>query len=206
MPIFEEKIQEHLDTRIATLGKIKFRSLGADSLTLTAMKVLIYAQLEGGIKDLAGCVLHHLNVRRPPFGEIKPELLQWRNPDEIKRLRSLVDFVMIAMPSPFSSTLNKRFRVNGINRRKELNQMGWDALRRVYFGLGLDHSEVEKLKSKIDEIVDDRNEAAHHGVLPSTSATQMENHVRDNVTTVETVLMDFSLQILPFFSGKMHLR
>ena len=84
--------------------------------------------------------------------------------------------------------------------------MGWDALRRVYFGLGLDHSEVEKLKSKIDEIVDDRNEAAHHGVLPSTSATQMENHVRDNVTTVETVLMDFSLQILPFFSGKMHLR
>lgn len=206
MPIYEEKIQSHLDERIATLGRIKSRSLGADSLTLTALNVLVYAQLEGGIKDIAGCVLHDLNLRRPPFGDIKPALLSWRNPNEIQHLKALVDFTMIAMPSPFSCVLSRRFRVNGINRRNELNQMSWDAIKRVYAGLGLDDSQVKKLKARIEEIVGDRNEAAHHGVLPNTSARQMEQHVRANVEVVENVLTDFSLQVLPFFSGKMHLR
>ncbi len=206
MPTFENKVHDHFDERIRTLGRIKSRSLGADSLTLTALNVLVYAQLEGGIKDLTGCVLHDLNACRPPFGDINPVLLRWRNPGEIDRLKAMVDFNMIALPSPFSSVLAKRFKVKGINRRGELNQMSWEAIKRVYVGLGLDTSVVEKLKTKIDEIVDDRNEAAHHGVLPSTSAKQMEQHVRDNVVVVENVLTDLSLQILPFFSGEMHLR
>jgi hypothetical protein len=206
MPTFEERIHAHFDTRIRTLGRIKTRSLGADSLTLTALNVLVYAQLEGGIKDLAGCVIHDLNARRPPFGDINPGLLRWRNPGEVVRLRSMVDFNMIALHSPFSSALAKRFKVNAINRRNELNQMGWEAIKQVYGGFGLNPSTVLGLRTKLDEIVNDRNEAAHYGVLPGTLGSQMEHHIRDNVFVVENVLTDFSLQILPYFSSKMHLR
>lgn len=206
MPIFEDKVNDHFNARVRTLGGIKTRSLGADGLTLLALNVLVYAQLEGGIKDLAGCVLHDINARRPPFGDIKPDLLRWRNPDEIDRLRSMVDFDMIAKPSPFSSAMGKRFRVKAINRHGELNQMGWEAIRQVYSGFGLDTSGVEKLKTKIGEIVSDRNEAAHHGVLPPTLASQMEQHVRDNVVVVENILFDFAIQILPFFTNRKHLR
>lgn len=205
MPHFEERIQSHLDDRTRTLGRIKTRSVGADSLTLTALSVLVYAQMEGGIKDLAACVLRDLNLRHLPVGEIKPDLLRWRNPDEINRFKSMVDFDMIAMSSPFAPALAKRFRVSGINRRNELNQMGWDAIRRVYKGFGLDYAEIDRLRTKIDQIVEDRNEAAHHGVLPAT-ATYMEQQLREKVSVVENVLTDFCLQILPFFTNRLHMR
>jgi len=110
MVTFEDRIISIFDNRVRTLGNIKTRSLGADGLTLTALNVLVYAQLEGGIKDLIACVLHDVNSRRPPFGDINPVLLRWRNSGELKRLKAMVDFDMIAMPSPFSSVLTKRFR------------------------------------------------------------------------------------------------
>ena len=206
MPSFEKKIESLLDERTRTLGTIKTRSVGADSLTLTAFSVLVYAQLEGGMKDLAGCVLKDLNLRHLPVGHIKPELLQWRNPDEINRFKSMVDFDMIATPTPFALALERRLRVKGINRRNELNQMDWGAIRRIYRGLGLDYTEIDKLRTKIDEIVEDRNEAAHHGILPSTAATYMEQQVREKVGVVENVLTDFCLQVLPFFANRLHMR
>lgn len=206
MPPFEERIQNHLDERTRTLGRIKTRSLGADILTLTAFGVLVYAQLEGGIKDLAACVLRDVNLRRLPVGDIEPRILRWRNPDEINRFKTMVDFDMIALPSPFASALGRRFRVSGINRRSELNQMSWEAIRRVYSGLGLDYTEINHLRTKIDEIVEDRNEAAHHGILPSIAATYMEKQVREKAGVVENVLTDFCLQVLPFFANQMHMR
>jgi hypothetical protein len=206
MPTFQDRIHSYFDSRVSTLGRIKSRSLGADSLTLTALNVLVYAQLEGGIKDLVSCVLRDLNIRHPPMGEIKPDIVQWRNPDEINRFKAMVDFHMIAKPAPFSAALTKRFRVRGINRRSELNQMSWDAIRRVYKGLGLDYSGVQLFGAKIDQIVNDRNEAAHHGTLPSIAATYMEQQVRDNAMVVEKVLTDFSLRILPFFEDRLHTR
>jgi len=54
--------------------------------------------------------------------------------------------------------------------------------------------------------VEDRNQAAHHGVLPSTLASDMEQQVRKKVDVVESVLTDFCLQLLPFFSSRMHVR
>ena len=84
--------------------------------------------------------------------------------------------------------------------------MRWEAVREVYSGLSLDPSSVQKHKTRIDEIVEDRNQAAHHGVLPKTAAGQMEQHVRANVAVVEDVLEDFALRILPYFSSRMHLR
>ena len=206
MPTFEESIHNHFDARISTLGRIKARSLGADSLTLTALNVLVYAQLEGGMKDLASCVLRDLNRRPMQLGDIKPEILQWRNPNEINRLKSMVDFKMITMAYPFASFLEKRLKIVAINRRTELNQMSWEAIRRVYGGFGLDCSEIEYCKTKIDQIVDDRNEAAHHGVAPGIAAAFMEKHVRDNVGVVENVLIHFSLQLLPFFTNRLHIR
>ena len=206
MPTFADRIHSYFDLRISTLGRIKSRTLGADSLTLTALNVLVYAQLEGGVKDLASCVVRDLNIRHLPMGDIKPDLIQWRNPSEINRFRSMVDFHMIATPAPFAPALAKRVKVRGIDRRNELNQMSWDAIRRVYKGLSLDFSEVELLAARIDQIVDDRNEAAHYGLLPSVAATFMEKHVRDNAMVVENVLTDFSLRILPFFSDRLHMR
>ena len=206
MPTFEESVHNHFDARTSILGKIKSRTLGADALTLTALNVLVYAQLDGGIKDLASCVLRDLNRRPLQLGEIKPEILQWRNPHEINRFKSMVDFTMIAQASPFAPALMRRLKVAAINRRTEMNQMGWDTIRRVYSGFGLDVTEIERCKTKIDQIVDDRNEAAHHGVLTDKAASYMEKHVRENVAVVEDVLTHFSLQLLPFFTNRLYVR
>lgn len=188
------------------LGKIKARSLGADVLTLTALKVLVYAQLEGGVKDLASRVLRDLNNRHMSVGDINPKLLQWRNAEDIRQFKSMVTFQMIAAPLPFGGALGKRLNVKGINRKSELNQMDWDALRRVYDGLGLDHSSVEKLRGQITAIVEDRNDAAHYGVLPTLATTLLERQIRENANIVEHVLTDFSLRILPFFTSGLHRR
>jgi hypothetical protein len=203
---FEQKVHSYFDARTSTLGRIKARSMGADGLILTALGVLVYAQLEGGVKDLASCVLKDPSLRSLPLGEIKPQLLRWRNPTEIDRLKATLDFDNIATPLPFAAMLARRFEVKGINRRNELNQMGWEAIKSVYKGLSLDYSEIEPLRTKIDEIVDNRNEAAHHGVLKGTTATILEKQVRDNAVVVENVLTHFSLQLLPFFANRMHKR
>jgi hypothetical protein len=206
MATFQDRIFNYCDTRVSTLGKIKARSLGADLLTLTALKVLVYAQLEGGIKDLASCVLRDLNNRRMLVGEISPRLLEWRNAEDIRQFKSVVTFEMIAAPAPFGQALNKRLRVKGINRKSELNQMDWEAVRKVYNGLGLDHRSVEKLRGQITLIVGDRNDAAHYGVLPRLGTTLMERQVRENADIVEYVLTDFSVQLLPFFASNLHRR
>jgi hypothetical protein len=206
MATFEERICGYCDTRVSTLGKIKARSLGADVLTLTALKVLVYAQLEGGIKDLASCALRDLNNRRMAVGDINPRLLQWRNAEDIRRFKSMVTFQMIGALSPFAGALGKQLKVRGINRKSEFNQMDWDAVRKVYSGLGLDYSSVEKLRGQITQMVEDRNDAAHYGVLPTLGTTLMERQVRENADVVEHVLTDFSVQLLPFFASGLHRR
>src|SRR5580698_636348 len=103
MATFQDRIFNYCDTRVSTLGRIKARSLGADALTLTALKVLVYSQLEGGIKDLASCVLRDVNNRRLTTGVINPKLLQWRNANEIQAFKSMVTFEMVATPSPFGN-------------------------------------------------------------------------------------------------------
>lgn len=87
-----------------------------------------------------------------------------------------------------------------------MNQMDWRAIGEVYTGLGLNHTEINKLKTKIDEIVEDRNQAAHHGALPPLAANYMEQQVREKVDVVETVLTDLCLQLLPFFISNLHVR
>jgi hypothetical protein len=206
MATFQDRIFNYCDARVSTLGKIKARSLGADLLTLTALKVLVYAQLEGGIKDLASCVLRDLNNRRMPVGDINPRLLQWRNAEDIRQFKSMVTFEMVAAPAPFAQALGKRLKVNGINRKSELNQMDWEAIRKVYDGLGLDRRSVEKLRAQITLVVEDRNDAAHYGVLPTLGPRLMEKQVRENVDVVEDVLTDFSVQLLPFFASNLHRR
>lgn len=84
--------------------------------------------------------------------------------------------------------------------------MSCEAIRRVYSGLGLDAAEIDRLETRIDQIVEDRNEVAHYGVLPSGAAAFVEKHVMENVVVVEDVLTDFSLQLLPFFKDQLHLR
>lgn len=206
MAIFEDRICDYCDARVNTLGKIKARSLGADVLTLTALKVLVYAQLEGGIKDLASCVLRDLNNRHMSVGQINPRLLQWRNPDDIRQFKSMVTFQMIAAPLPFGGGLGKHLKVRAINRKSELNQMDLEAIKGVYKGFGLDLTSVEKLRGPITQIVEERNNAAHHGILPTLGTTLLEKQVRQNADIVEHVLTDLSLQLLPFFATGLHRR
>lgn len=206
MATFEKRISDYCDSRVSTLAKVKARSLGADVLTLTALKVLVYAQLEGGIKDLASCVLRDLNNRHLAVGAINPTLLQWRNAEDIRRFKSMVTFEMIGTQSPFLGAISKRLKIRGINRKTEFNQMDWEAVRKVYCGLGLNPDSVEKLRGHITQIVEDRNDAAHYGVLPTLGKTLMEKQVRENADVVEQVLMDFSVQLLPFFTDGLHRR
>jgi hypothetical protein len=185
------------------LASIKTRSLGADALVLSALRVLVYAQLEGGVKDASACVIKHVNARNMELGEIAPKLLKWRNQEEIVRYRSIVDFEMIGDNAPFAAVLKKQVRVKAINRRRELNQMSWVALKRVYDGFGLDRTRVERLAAVIDDLVDARNEAAHHGLMPKAL---FESRVRDDAESVADILTDLSLQLLSFFSNRLHRR
>jgi hypothetical protein len=84
--------------------------------------------------------------------------------------------------------------------------MDWEAIRKVYTGFGLDYVSVEKLRGQITLIVQDRNDAAHYGVLPTLGPTLMEKQVRENAGIVEDVLIDFSLRLLPFFASNLHRR
>jgi len=133
------------------------RSLDADALVLSAMTVLAYAQLEGGVKEVSACV-------------------------------------------------KGRARIKAIDRRYELNQMDSTALKQVYAGFGLDPRQVERSAAQIDSLVGARNEVAHHGAMPKIASTILEGQVRENVMIVENVLTDFALQLLPFFSKRMHTR
>ena len=204
--VFEDVINSYYDTRIGTLARIKARSLGADALGLSALTVLAYAQLEGGVKELSACVIRHVNARNMELGEIAPKLLKWRNQEEMDWIKARIDFDMIGMASPFADLLKKRVRIKAIDRRHEFNQMNWLALRRVYDGFGLDYAVAERSAAKIDSLVEARNQAAHHGVMPQTAVTLLERQVRDNVLTVEDVLTDLSLQMLAFFSSHLHRR
>jgi hypothetical protein len=206
MPSFEDIVHHHYDVRISTLGKIKSRSLGADMLTLVALTVLAYAQLEGGVKDLASCVIRHVNYRNLQLGQITPQLLTWRNPDELNQFKSLITFENVAEARPFSKALERRTKIRSIDRRFELNQMGWASLKNVYGGFGLTLTEIERSAAEIDALVEARNQAAHYGIPPSTASSIIENQLRGYVTMVEAVLTDLSLQLLPFFSDRMHLR
>lgn len=206
MSQFEHIVNGYYDARIGTLARIKSRSLGADTLVLSALTVLAYAQLEGGVKEISACVIKHVNRRKLEWGEIAPRLLKWRNQEDLARFRSAVDFDMIAATSPFSELLKRRAQVRPINRSRDLNQMSWAALKTVYKGFGLDCTSIERSAANIDSLVGARNEAAHHGVMPMTATALLEHQVRENVSIVEDVLTDLTLQLLAFFENGLHRR
>jgi hypothetical protein len=206
MSQFEDAISSYYDSRLSTLAGIKARSLGADVLVLSALRVLAYAQLEGGVKDASACVIRHVNARKMGLGDIAPSLLKWRNIEEVDRLRALVNFEMIGLATPFGPALGRRVRINPINRRHELNQMTWAAVKKVYSGLGLDCAAIQHCASGVDDLVAARNEVAHYGSVPKAAAALVEGQVRANVATVEDVLTDLSLQLLSFFSKRLHAR
>ena len=205
--MFEAEIQNLYDERVAILGKIKHRSLGGlDVLTLTALNVLTYAQMEGGIKDIAACTIRNINARHMLLGEISPALLDWRNADELDRLKSAVNFKMAGNQDPFATVLARKVKIRGIHRQREMNQMNSVTLRRVYRGFGISPSGIEIHAAAIDGLVEARNSAAHYG-LPSPLANHLlEVQLRDYVKTAEFVLTDFSISLLPYFSVKMHRR
>jgi hypothetical protein len=206
MPAYEDSIHGYYDERTATLASIKSRSVGADVITLTALNVLVYAQLEGGIKGLASIVIKNINARKLAVGRIAPCILKWRNPNEVDRFRAMVDFDMITTAAPFSSALTRHVEISGINRRFELNQMSWDAVRAVYRGFGLSDQNISQFASNIDDLVETRNAAAHHGLPKKVASPLMEVQLRNDVTMVGNVLTDASLQFLQYFSGDKHLR
>jgi len=188
------------------LARIKARSLGADTLVLSALAVLAYAQMEGGVKDLSACVIKHVNRRKLACGEVAPRLLDWRNQDHLTRFRSAINYDMIGAKSPFSEMLKERVQIRPINRAREFNQMSWAALKRIYEGFGLDGTTIARSAADIDSLVGFRNDAAHHGSMPTTTAAILENQVRRSVLIVEDVLTDFTLQLLTFFEKQMHKR
>lgn len=206
MPTFEESLQKSYDERLNTLARIKARSLGADGLQLTAMTVLTYAQLEGGTKDICSYTIRQINLRNLQIGELAPRLLQWRNPADLDRFKSALNFEVLAAISPFATALQRRVKIRSINRRYEFNQMSWESLKTIYRGFGLQSSSVSHHASEIDQLVEARNLAAHYGVLPSLASAMAEAQLRTNVVVVEDVLTDLTIQLLPFFANKMHLR
>ena len=203
---FEYALTQRLDERIRTLGTIKTRSIGADTLTLTAFRVLVYAQLEGGVKEFVSLVIKHINAKSLQVGELAPHLLQWRNPDYLSKFRAAVNFYTVSLTFPFANLPAKKIKITPLNRRRELNQMGWENLQQVYLGLGLNQTSVKQSAAAIDELVQARNLAAHHGNVPDLERGLLETQVRDEVNIVENVLIDFALQLLPFFSSHMHRR
>jgi hypothetical protein len=206
MSPFESAVNARYDTRISTLAAIKARSIDADTLVLSALTVLAYAQLEGGVKDISACVIKHVNRMKLGWGEVSPRLLQWRNHEDLARFRAAVNFDMIGAADPFASLLSRRVQIRPISRRGELNQMTWRALEAVYDGFGLDSRDIKQAAANIDSLVDARNDAAHRGVFPIATANMLERQVREHVSIVENVLTDLALQLFAYFNNGLHRR
>jgi HEPN superfamily RiboL-PSP-like protein len=206
MSPFESAVNAFYDARVSTLAAIKARSIDADTLVLSALTVLAYAQLEGGVKDISACVIKHVNRMKLEWGEVSPRLLKWRNQEDLARFRAAVDFDMIGAADPFAPLLKKRAQIRPISRRGELNQMTWSSLRGVYDGFGLDSKDIEQSAANIDSLVGARNDAAHRGVLPITTAKMLERQVREHVSIVENVLTDLALQLFAYFNNSLHRR
>ena len=206
MGAFEDSIHSKYDDRFGTLAKIKARSIGADALVLSAMNVLSYAQLEGGIKDLASYIIKEVNRRNLNLGDISPALLQWRNSEELDRYRNLLNFELIGSSDPFRPHLSRKTVVRPINRRGEFNQMNWPSLMKLYTGFRLNSTAIQGFESAVGDLVSARNTAAHHGLPPPLAATMLELQLRGYVVAVEGILTDLSLQMLTFFSNRLHLR
>jgi hypothetical protein len=206
MSAFEEVIHTLYDDRIRILAQIKARSLGADRLTLMALGVLVYAQLEGGIKGVASVAIRHINARNIEIGRLAPKLLEWRNPDDLARFKTAVYFEIIASPSPFEELLLRQTKVRPIDIRYELNQMSWNTLKMVYGGFSITTDDINKYAVEVDDLVNARNDAAHSGLPNNESSTTLEGQLRGKVTVVEAILTDFGLQMLSLFENNLHLR
>jgi hypothetical protein len=206
MSPFESAVNAHYDARLSTLAAVKAKSIGADTLVLSALTVLAYAQLEGGVKDMSACVIKQVNSLKLEWGQVSPRLLKWRNQDDLARFRATIDFDMIGAAYPFVPLLKKRAQIRPIHRRAELNQMTWSALKAVYHGFGLDSQDIERSAADVDGLVDARNNAAHRGVLPVTTAIMLERQVREHVSIVENVLTDLALRLMPYFTNGLHRR
>jgi hypothetical protein len=202
----DQAVQQLHDERISTLARIKARSVDADVLTLTALRVLIYAQLEGGIKEQVALLLKLLNRFHLQIRELPPSLLKWRNPDDLNRFRAAVAFESLTEQFPFGDLPSKRVRIRPLNRTKEFNQMNSESLQCIYAGLGLRSVAIEAKWSAVDELVTARNDAAHHGLMPKNASALFEGQVRDDASMVELILTDIAVQSVTFFSSGLHRR
>jgi hypothetical protein len=206
MPSFDQDVHAFWDSRTETLAKIKSRSLGADALTLTALNVLIYAQLEGGIKELTSLTIREVNSLQVPLGRVAPCLLAWRNAPEIDRLRKAITFDNVTHHAPLSTELARTIVIRDLSVSSEFNQMNPRSLVKIYSGFHLDQTDLKKTLGRIETLVSARNEAAHNGVLPPLALSLLEQQTRGYVATVEVILTDVSLQLLTLFSKGLHLR
>ena len=206
MGFYEDRILQLCDDRIRTLARIRIRSFGADVLSLTAMRVMVYSQLEGGVKELVSFVIRQINSYPLQLGEISPALLKWRNSQDINSFRAAVNFDNIASSFPFGNLPAKRVKVRPINRISEFNQMNSQNLTVIYDGLRLNKGVLTTKKSNVDDLVSARNDAAHHGVMPTTAKNFLEAQLRDDATMVEKMLEDLALQFLTFFSSQLFRR
>jgi len=180
--MFEDDLQNLYDDRLGILGKIKAKSLaGLDVLSLTALNVLAYAQMEGGMKDLSARVIRDINARNMLLGEISPTILEWRCTEELDRLKSAVNFKMAGEPN--SATI-----------------------KRIYRGFGISSIGIETQAAAIDELVDARNLAAHYGLPGASAANLLAVQLRAHVGTAEFVLTDFTLNLISYFSTRSHRR
>lgn len=206
MSSYEQSVHKLYDDRISTLARIKTRSVDADVLTLTALRVLVYAQLEGGIKEQIAVVIRQINAYKLQLGNTSPALLKWRNKDDLSRFKAAVSFDNISLAFPFGNLPTRRTKVKPLNRVREFNQMNSQSLAEIYSGLKLNSSMISQSVSAVNDLVEARNDAAHHGIMPKTAKKWLETQVRGDAAIVEMILTDIALQMLTFFANGLHLR
>jgi len=203
---YERAVHAAYDERISTLGKIKARSLDANILMLAALRVLIYAQLEGGIKEQVSLLIRQINAYKLQLGDTSPSILKWRNKRDLSRFKAAISFENISLSFPFGNLTAQRTKITPINRLKEFNQMNSENLAEIYTGLGFNKSIIQQTGSSINDLVGARNDVAHHGVMPKIGKNLLEAQVRGDAAIVETVLTDMTLQNLTFFANGLHRR
>jgi len=161
MSPYEQAVHKLYDDRTSTLAGIKARSVDANVLTLTALRVLVYAQLEGGIKEQVALLIRQVNAYKLQLGATSPSLLKWRNNDDLSRFRNAVSFDNFALSFPFGNLAGKRVRITPLNRIREFNQMNSESLAEIYTGLGFDKAAIQPSASAVNDLVGARNDAAH---------------------------------------------
>jgi hypothetical protein len=196
---FLEPIIDSYDERVGLLGRVKVRSLNADDLHLACYHVLVYAQLEGFVKDVVGQLVDYLNKKKSPRMALTAEILRDRTEaaeDELRALLSLDTYADIE--DRVRTFMQSSCEIKPLQTKYELNQMNGDTIEKVYRWFGWSTASVSVQILTANDLITVRNSVAHHGRLTKLGTQSSRNELMRSIIAVSLIMGDIGEHALNY--------